>query len=142
MSKGQKCREERAPIDEVKPFPLRAQQTPIMHVMNTKKRQLAAPPPPLSDTTKPKSSLPPVSDARSDLLSAIRQGKPPVVGPGSWRLVWAAGLTDWRVDGGPCALPGEWLSLGGERVGLQTSHQSEERLHPKMQRFVFLSTLV
>ncbi|KAI4534445.1 hypothetical protein MG293_015305 [Ovis ammon polii] len=36
--------------------------------------QLAAPPPPLSDTTKPKSSLPPVSDARSDLLSAIRQG--------------------------------------------------------------------
>ena len=104
--------------------------------------QLAAPPPPLSDTTKPKSSLPPVRDARSDLLSAIRQGKPPVVGPGSWRLVWAAGLTDWRVDGGPCALPGEWLSLGGERVGLQTSHQSEERLHPKMQRFVFLSTLV
>ncbi|KAB1268359.1 Wiskott-Aldrich syndrome protein family member 2 [Camelus dromedarius] len=33
-----------------------------------------AAPPPLSDTTKPKSSLPPVSDARSDLLSAIRQG--------------------------------------------------------------------
>lgn len=32
------------------------------------------PPPPLSDATKPKSSLPPVSDARSDLLSAIRQG--------------------------------------------------------------------
>ncbi|PNJ20454.1 WASF2 isoform 3 [Pongo abelii] len=31
-------------------------------------------PPPLSDTTKPKSSLPAVSDARSDLLSAIRQG--------------------------------------------------------------------
>ncbi|KAK2106271.1 Wiskott-Aldrich syndrome protein member 2 [Saguinus oedipus] len=31
-------------------------------------------PPPLSDATKPKSSLPAVSDARSDLLSAIRQG--------------------------------------------------------------------
>ncbi|KAF0875709.1 actin-binding protein WASF2 [Crocuta crocuta] len=31
-------------------------------------------PPPLADATKPKSSLPPVSDARSDLLSAIRQG--------------------------------------------------------------------
>ncbi|XP_015412726.1 PREDICTED: LOW QUALITY PROTEIN: wiskott-Aldrich syndrome protein family member 2 [Myotis davidii] len=34
----------------------------------------APPPPPLSDTPKSKSSLPPVSDARSDLLSAIRQG--------------------------------------------------------------------
>ncbi|XP_004642925.1 wiskott-Aldrich syndrome protein family member 2 [Octodon degus] len=34
----------------------------------------APPPPPLSDATKPKSSLPAVSDARSDLLSAIRQG--------------------------------------------------------------------
>lgn len=33
-----------------------------------------APPPPPSDAAKPKSSLPPVSDARSDLLSAIRQG--------------------------------------------------------------------
>ncbi|XP_074074083.1 actin-binding protein WASF2 [Macrotis lagotis] len=35
-----------------------------------------APPPPLADssTSKPKSSLPPVNDARSDLLSAIRQG--------------------------------------------------------------------
>ncbi|XP_008834983.1 wiskott-Aldrich syndrome protein family member 2 [Nannospalax galili] len=31
-------------------------------------------PPPISDVTKPKSSLPAVSDARSDLLSAIRQG--------------------------------------------------------------------
>ncbi|KFO37680.1 Wiskott-Aldrich syndrome protein family member 2 [Fukomys damarensis] len=31
-------------------------------------------PPPLSDASKPKSSLPAVSDARSDLLSAIRQG--------------------------------------------------------------------
>ncbi|XP_037005648.1 actin-binding protein WASF2 [Artibeus jamaicensis] len=36
--------------------------------------QPAVPPPPLSDTPKSKSSLPPVSDARSDLLSAIRQG--------------------------------------------------------------------
>ncbi|XP_036035948.1 wiskott-Aldrich syndrome protein family member 2 [Onychomys torridus] len=36
--------------------------------------QPAAPPTPLSDATKPKSSLPAVSDARSDLLSAIRQG--------------------------------------------------------------------
>lgn len=35
--------------------------------------QPAIPPPP-SDATKPKSSLPAVSDARSDLLSAIRQG--------------------------------------------------------------------
>ena len=43
MSKGQKCREERAPIDDVKPFPLRAQQTPIMRVMNTKKREDSAP---------------------------------------------------------------------------------------------------
>ncbi|XP_011356002.1 wiskott-Aldrich syndrome protein family member 2 [Pteropus vampyrus] len=33
-----------------------------------------AAPPPLSDMPKSKSSLPPVSDARSDLLSAIRQG--------------------------------------------------------------------
>uniref|UniRef100_K7F412 Wiskott-Aldrich syndrome protein family member n=1 Tax=Pelodiscus sinensis TaxID=13735 RepID=K7F412_PELSI len=31
-------------------------------------------PPPDSSASKPKSSLPPVSDARSDLLSAIRQG--------------------------------------------------------------------
>ncbi|ERE85954.1 wiskott-Aldrich syndrome protein family member 1-like protein [Cricetulus griseus] len=36
--------------------------------------QPAAPLPPPSDATKPKSSLPAVSDARSDLLSAIRQG--------------------------------------------------------------------
>ncbi|EDL30078.1 actin-binding protein WASF2 isoform X1 [Mus musculus] len=34
----------------------------------------APPPPPPSEATKPKSSLPAVSDARSDLLSAIRQG--------------------------------------------------------------------
>ncbi|XP_045154853.1 wiskott-Aldrich syndrome protein family member 2 [Echinops telfairi] len=36
--------------------------------------QPAMPPPPPPDGTKAKSSLPPVSDARSDLLSAIRQG--------------------------------------------------------------------
>ncbi|XP_067862790.1 wiskott-Aldrich syndrome protein family member 2 [Heptranchias perlo] len=34
----------------------------------------APPPPPQSSELKPKASLPPVSDARTDLLSAIRQG--------------------------------------------------------------------
>ncbi|KAF6112252.1 WASP family member 2 [Phyllostomus discolor] len=47
---------------------------PPPHLCYDPDGQPAAPPLPLSDTPKSKSSLPPVSDARSDLLSAIRQG--------------------------------------------------------------------
>lgn len=51
-----------------------APQPPPLPFSGADGQPAAPPPPPVSDAAKPKSSLPAVSDARSDLLSAIRQG--------------------------------------------------------------------